>query len=129
MRPWAALLLVALLCWSCGSKPDYSTPEHTFDALVNAIHARDIEAYKACWHPDRYAAEGLGASLPLMPSLWDGLSEMYPKGTQVQNRKDAEENGLSIASFEVMVPNRDGSQSKATISMTQVDGLWKMWHW
>jgi hypothetical protein len=129
MKRLFILLLPLLLLLGCSSQPDFSTPESTFENLLTAIHAKDIQAYEACWHTQKAGSEGLVATLPSMPLLWDGLQEMYKPGTQLSNRKESEEDGIKIASYDVQVANGDGTNRTSGVSFAQEDGKWKMWHW
>jgi hypothetical protein len=124
---WTVLLLVAVFAQACsGAKPTLDTPEHTFAALVTAIQQEDLATYERCWHPDKAPSEGLVALLKTDASTWTRLKLSFVEGSKLVNRKDASEDGKTIAAFDVDSPLDHGPEG---VSLVQVGGEWKMWHW
>ena len=126
--------IVQLLCitillaafGACGASKS-NGPEATFDALVAAIKARDLEAYRALWYPERAEREGQVSELADNPRMWDELNEMFQGPLKLQEEGSREDQGKTIRKFHVDSPEvEDGI---GAISMIQDGDKWLMYSW
>lgn len=126
------LLLIALLAVASCSAPkkaDFSTPEGTFAAMLDAIAAKDLAAYEACWHPDKAQAEGLVSFIKADGKTWDMLQPRFKPGAVLKNGRDETENGRTIRYFDVEASYLAEGQEIEAVGLVQEGKDWKMWHW
>lgn len=124
----ASLLLVMAAC-STSKKADFSTPEGTFAELVESIHAKDIDRYAACWHSERANGDGIVPMLREQPALWDGLIEMFPKGSTITSGQVTTEKGREMTMFEVHSDHIENGEKENMVGMVKEGDRWWMWHW
>ncbi|HEX2899349.1 MAG TPA: hypothetical protein VHS96_06485, partial [Bacteroidia bacterium] len=63
------LLIPVLLLAGC--KGGFSTPEGTFETMVAAIKAKDLDTYTQCWYPASLDRESEVDNIRKDPSTWD----------------------------------------------------------
>ena len=125
---FASVLLLIAAC-SGSPKADFSTPEGTFAELVDAIQAKDIDRYAACWHPERANGDGIVPMLKEMPALWDGLIEMFPKGSTISSGEVTMEKGREMTMFEVHSEAIVNGAKESMVGLVKEGDKWLMWHW
>jgi hypothetical protein len=125
-----AFLLLAM-CYGCttSNKVDLSSPEATFQTMVNAIDAQDIDSYAQCWHETRANNDGMVLLLKTEPQLWNGLKTMFHTDSKLIDRSEGELDGYKVAQFEVITPGIENGDRISSVALTEVNGEWKMYHW
>jgi hypothetical protein len=101
-----------------------STPKATWTSLLAAVAARDLEAYAACFAPERREREGAVDRLRADPAMWDKLAGVL-RGPQ-EFTVTRQEQGQARCSVEA--PEADGG-GIGGLSMRLIDGHWLVWSW
>lgn len=108
---------------------DFSTPENAFAALTNAIRAKDLDAYRACWYPEKADGEGLVATLSTDQSAWDGLQKLFHADSKIVDPSTVVEGDLTIVTYEVETPGIENGEHVNAVSFVRTGNEWKMYHW
>ena len=126
-----SLILVALLSQGfhgCSQK-SLSTPEATFEKLVDAIKSKDIERYAALWYDETAEREGMISRIKSNPGLWDELQAMFVGPLTLKPDGNDESHGLKLKKFTVEAPEVPKGEGIGGLSMIEENGVWKMYHW
>lgn len=111
-------------CKSGGSiTVPFSTPEATFETLVAAIKAKDLDKYTQCWYPERLERESEVNKIKQNPSNWDELGELLKGSLKLKETGEHSEDGKTVKKFHI--DSRDGH----TISMIKDGNKWLMYSW
>ncbi len=126
-----SISLILLFTSGCngGKKVNLDSPEATFQSMANAIHDQDLETYAQCWHPDRANNDGMVLLLTSSPELWKGLQTMFHPDSKLIDRTEGEIDGYKVSTFEVITPGIENGDRVSSVSLTESDGEWKMYHW
>jgi hypothetical protein len=121
------VLILVFLFTTCSSGGKFGTPQSTFDNLVAAIKARDLEAYRACWYPERAEQEGQVGKLQENPRMWDELNAMFTGPLKLVEEGSRDDDGKTIKKFNVESPEvEDGI---GTMAMIKDGDKWLMYSW
>jgi len=123
--------VLLLLVYGCetGKKVNLESPDATFQTMVNAIQAQDIDTYSQCWHPDRANNDGLALRLKTEPELWKGLQQKFHNDGERVARSEGEIDGHKVSTYEVITPGIENGDRINSVALTEVNGEWKMYHW
>lgn len=120
--------LILLTFATCsGGTSNQPSPQTTFEALVTAIKARDLDAYTQCWYPERMDKEGEVARIKEEPETWDELVRAFQGSLTLVETGEKEEDGKAMKRFHVNSP--DVEDGIGTITMILSDGKWLMYSW
>lgn len=112
---------------ACGGGGKFSSPESTFEELVHAIQARDLDAYTECWYPERAEREGEIGHIKEDPRTWDELVEAFKGDMKLVEEGERNDGGKTIKKFNVEAP--DVADGIGTLTMIQDQGRWWMYSW
>ncbi|MEY3442505.1 MAG: hypothetical protein RLZZ519_786 [Bacteroidota bacterium] len=122
-----ALLIPVLLIATCkgGSSPTapFSTPESTFETMVTAIKAKDLDTYTQCWYPERLERESEVNKIKQDPSAWDELGALFKGSPKIKEIGELSESGKTVKKFHIASPEGH------TISMIKDGEKWLMYSW
>lgn len=123
------LLQTATQCSSGKKSASFDTPEATFQAMVTAIKAKDLESYKLCWYTERAEKEGLVHRFEQDPELWDELAALFIGKVTLKPDGGYSDDKGTFKKFIVDAPDVPKGKGIGSISMIQVGDSWKMYHW
>ena len=125
------LLLPILILLGCGGSPSgkFSSPDNTLNTLVTAIKAKDLAAYKECWHPDRLEREGMYSDLQADAGGWDELIQGFSGDLKLVQEGTRDEAGHEVRKFDVQGSSAPEGRGPGAITMINMDGQWLMWSW
>jgi hypothetical protein len=129
MKKGFFFLFVAFLLAACGSGSGgkFATPESTFETLVAAIKARDLDAYIQCWHPERADNEGEVAHIRQDPGTWDELVQAFQGELKLVETGERVRDGKTMKRFEVESP--DVENGIGGLMMVKEGDKWLMYSW
>ena len=126
-----ALLIPVLFFATCkgGSSPTtpFSTPEATFETMVTAIKAKDLDKYTQCWYPERLERESEVNKIKEDPSTWDELGAMFKGSLKLKETGERSEEGKTVKKFQVNSP--DVENGIGAITLIQDGDKWLMYSW
>ena len=99
------LLLTASQCSNNSKTASFDTPEATFQALVAAIKAKNLEQYKLCWAAETAEREGMISRFEKDPVLWDELQAMFVGKVSLKTDGGYDDDKGSFKKFIVEAPD------------------------
>lgn len=124
------LLLPLLFLFGCGGQSGkFSSPDSTLNTLVTAIKAKDLAAYKECWHPDRLEREGMYSDLQAEPEAWDELIQGFSGDLKLVQDGSRDQEGHEVRKFAVQGSSAPEGRGPGAITMINIDDKWLMWSW
>jgi hypothetical protein len=120
-------VLFLATCKSGGSTTPFSTPEATFEAMVAAIKAKDLDKYAQCWYPARLDRESEVNNIKKDPTTWEELGAMFKGSLKLEETGERSEEGKTVKKFNVNSP--DVENGIGAITMIKDGEKWLMYSW